>query len=311
VVQDAFVAAFERLNQLQDTAQFRRWLTSIAVDQAHRRLRRRRFQQLLHLEPSESDNTVETIASMALSPEWTTELSKLDQALRQLSDASRIAWQLRHVEGYRLEEIAEFCRCSLVVLLCDPSPDAVTSMVYKDGTQVLERKVDLSDVQDDSRTRTLAVVLAETLAALERPLVGSTTPKAISPTSRLLAARPEHLGSVHVVAGTVRPIEALDERRGMLDWRAGAGFFARGYSRPGAPFLGIEAHAGYGRLATEILGARSHNAVASGATTHSFVAAAVVFQLARFGTQMASVIPRLRVEGALLGQRVSPIAPAP
>lgn len=113
VVQDAFVSAFERLGQLQDTLQFRSWLTSIAIRQAHRRLRRRKFQALFHWTSFDSDDPASTIASMAVSPEWTTELGKLDDALKCIRDTYRIPWQLRYVEGYRIEEVAALCACSL------------------------------------------------------------------------------------------------------------------------------------------------------------------------------------------------------
>ena len=32
---------------------------------------------------------------------------------RKLTDPSRVAWQLRYVEGYRLDEVAGLCHCSL------------------------------------------------------------------------------------------------------------------------------------------------------------------------------------------------------
>jgi RNA polymerase sigma-70 factor (ECF subfamily) len=116
VVQDAFVSAFERLSQLHETSQFRSWLASIAVRQAHRRLRRRKFQRLFQWATSDEEDPANSIASMALSPEWTTELAKLDDALRRLSDAHRVPWQLRYVEGYRVEAVAELCQCSLATV---------------------------------------------------------------------------------------------------------------------------------------------------------------------------------------------------
>ncbi len=113
VVQDTFLSAFERLGQLHDASQFRGWLASIAVRQAHRRLRRRKFQKLFQWATSDPDDPAGSIASMALTPEWTTELAKLDDALKRLRDAHRLPWQLRYVEGYRIEEVAKLCHCSL------------------------------------------------------------------------------------------------------------------------------------------------------------------------------------------------------
>jgi RNA polymerase sigma-70 factor, ECF subfamily len=65
---------------------------------------------------SYADEPASTIASMALTPEWTTELAKLDDALQHLRDAQRVPWQLRYVEGYRIEEVADLCHCSLATV---------------------------------------------------------------------------------------------------------------------------------------------------------------------------------------------------
>src|SRR5687767_14795025 len=49
VVQDAFVDALEELATLREPAQFRKWLTGIAVHKVHRRLRRRKLLRALGL----------------------------------------------------------------------------------------------------------------------------------------------------------------------------------------------------------------------------------------------------------------------
>jgi DNA-directed RNA polymerase specialized sigma24 family protein len=47
------------------------------------------------------------------SPEVYADIVCLDHALHTLPDATRVAWQLRYVEGYQLSEVAELCHCSL------------------------------------------------------------------------------------------------------------------------------------------------------------------------------------------------------
>jgi len=113
VVQDAFVDAFDQMRSLREAEMFRRWLTGIAVHKAHRRLRHRKLLRALGLRDSKQNEALETCLAKGASPEVYAEIVCLDHLLTQLPDAQRIAWQLRHVEGYRLEEVADLCECSL------------------------------------------------------------------------------------------------------------------------------------------------------------------------------------------------------
>jgi RNA polymerase sigma-70 factor (ECF subfamily) len=111
-VQDAFVDVLEQLGTLREPAMFRRWLTGIAVHKAHRRLRRRRLLRWLGLGDPGQEDAISNTASHSVSPELRSELERLDRVLQTLAPPDRIAWQLRYVEGYQLEEVAELCRCS-------------------------------------------------------------------------------------------------------------------------------------------------------------------------------------------------------
>ncbi len=116
VVQDAFVAAFRDLPQLEDRSRFAAWLMSIAVHQTQRRFRRRRLLARLGLDRGSDDARLEQVADPALSPEARTELGRLDRALSGLPAELRLAWMLRHVEGCELLETAEQCGCSLATV---------------------------------------------------------------------------------------------------------------------------------------------------------------------------------------------------
>jgi RNA polymerase sigma-70 factor (ECF subfamily) len=113
VLQDAFVDALGQLSTLRDPAQFSAWLTAIAVHKVHRRLRRRKLLRLLGLWGDRPEDLLESCLAPGVSAEHYADIVCLDQALQQLADAARIAWQLRHVEGCRLEEVAQHCGCSL------------------------------------------------------------------------------------------------------------------------------------------------------------------------------------------------------
>jgi len=113
VVQDSFLIALEQLPKLRDGAAFRAWLLRIVVHQAHRRFRKRRMLARLGIVSSDELDVLSSQVREDLSPESKEELRRLDAALARLSVSERTAWVLRHVEGYRLEEVADACECSL------------------------------------------------------------------------------------------------------------------------------------------------------------------------------------------------------
>ena len=110
--QDAFIEAFRDLLTLRTRADFGRWVRCIAVHQAHRRFRRRRWQSLLGAGPT-LDAGFEALADERISPERRAELSLLEKLVRKLPDVERMAWSLRHVEGLELTEVAEAMGVSL------------------------------------------------------------------------------------------------------------------------------------------------------------------------------------------------------
>jgi RNA polymerase sigma-70 factor, ECF subfamily len=116
VVQDSFVDALEQLGTLRRPAEFRRWLTGIAVHKVHRHFRRRRLLQVLGLWSDQNDESLENHLAAGVPADHYAEVMCLDYALRQLPVAQRVAWQLRHLEGCRLEEVADHCRCSLATV---------------------------------------------------------------------------------------------------------------------------------------------------------------------------------------------------
>ena len=116
VVQDTFLTAFERMAQLRDAEAFRAWLLRIAVRHVHRRFRRRRLLRVLGLDRGQDDATLARLAVSPLDTETRAELGKLDGALRELPARQRVAFMLRHVEGYELSEVASACGTSLATV---------------------------------------------------------------------------------------------------------------------------------------------------------------------------------------------------
>jgi RNA polymerase sigma-70 factor (ECF subfamily) len=106
-IQDAFLTAFTRLGELREPAAFRGWLACIAMNEVRGRLRKRRWLKRLSLDRGEDDEvSLESLANDEASPEVKAELARLDRLLAKMDADLRMAWMLRHVEGWALEEVA-------------------------------------------------------------------------------------------------------------------------------------------------------------------------------------------------------------
>jgi RNA polymerase sigma-70 factor (ECF subfamily) len=113
VVQDAFVTAFTRMDQLRDGGLFRAWLLRITVHEVHRRFRRRKLLRVLGLDRGDDDGSLAALAAPNLTSEQRAELAVLDGVLSKLPPRERVVWMLRNVEGQELAEIASACEASV------------------------------------------------------------------------------------------------------------------------------------------------------------------------------------------------------
>ena len=112
VLHDAFLEALTTLDALREPAAFRPWLLRIVVSCVRQRMLRRGLLRRLGLHRSGDDVSLEAQASASASPEHLAELSLVDDVLRRQPVDDRIAWKLRRVEGYSIDEVAELCAVS-------------------------------------------------------------------------------------------------------------------------------------------------------------------------------------------------------
>ena len=105
-----FLAAHRGLERLRDPAAVTGWLATVTVRLAQRRLRARRLRAALHLDATPDYLQV---AGVEASPEQRAQLARVYQVLDTIAVAHRTAWILRHIEGEKLERVAELCGCSL------------------------------------------------------------------------------------------------------------------------------------------------------------------------------------------------------
>ena len=111
VMQDAYVRAYEHLDQFAGRAKFSTWLTRIAVHEALARQHRgNRYQELEPISEREGD-PMDRFASLAPDPEQQASNSEirtlLEEAVEKLPDAYRTIFILRDVEDMSTTDTAE------------------------------------------------------------------------------------------------------------------------------------------------------------------------------------------------------------
>jgi RNA polymerase sigma-70 factor (ECF subfamily) len=113
LVQDVFLRVLPRLGDLREPAALRGWLAVITARLARRRLRSRRWRIWLGVG---GDHDYTQLADGAASPRDRALLGELYRALDRLPAQHRVAWTLRHVEGFDLAAVADACDCSLATV---------------------------------------------------------------------------------------------------------------------------------------------------------------------------------------------------
>ncbi len=137
VVQDAFLKAYENLEQFQGNSKFYTWLVRIAVNESLMKLRRRRTDKTVSLDQeieTEEDSMPREVADWAPNPEQLYKQGELKDILSRtingLPASFRTVFVLRDVEGLSTEETAEALNLSV---------PAVKSRLLRARLQLRER----------------------------------------------------------------------------------------------------------------------------------------------------------------------------
>ena len=115
VVQDSFLRAFRRLDQLDERGSFGTWLYRIAANCSVDLVRAR----IARFESRSSDGEIEdavlSLPARGPSPERSAVSSqireRLSEAMNELSAAERTAFVLRHFEGMHMDEVGRVLGC--------------------------------------------------------------------------------------------------------------------------------------------------------------------------------------------------------
>src|SRR5512140_3511961 len=137
VVQDAFLKAYQNLEQFQGNSKFYTWLVRIAVNEALMRLRKRRTDKTVSLDQeieTEEDTMPREVADWSPNPEQLYKQGELKEILTKtingLPASFRTVFVLRDVEGLSTEETAEALGLSI---------PAVKSRLLRARLQLRER----------------------------------------------------------------------------------------------------------------------------------------------------------------------------
>jgi RNA polymerase sigma-70 factor (ECF subfamily) len=117
-VQDALLNAWHQRRQFKHDAQLETWIHRIAINSALQLMRRQKPGRFAPLDSDYPDDS-ESAEARQLNAELAT---SLDRACAHLSEMERICFTLKHLEEWRLKEIADEL---------DASVDAVKQAVFR------------------------------------------------------------------------------------------------------------------------------------------------------------------------------------
>ena len=113
-MQDAFLKAYEKLDQFQGNSKFYTWLVRITVNESLMRLRKRRTGKMVSIDEdveTEEGSVPRDLADWSPDPEQNysqTELGKiLEKTIKGLPPGFRVVFELRDVQGLSTEDTAE------------------------------------------------------------------------------------------------------------------------------------------------------------------------------------------------------------
>src|ERR1700691_474606 len=137
VVQDAFLKAYEKLEQFQGNSKFSTWLVRIAVNESLMRLRKRKTSKTVSMDQdvqTEEGSIPRDFAEWRPNPEQIYSQSELGDILRKtiagLPPGFRTVFTLRDIENLSTEETAEALKLSV---------PAVKSRLLRARLQLRER----------------------------------------------------------------------------------------------------------------------------------------------------------------------------
>ncbi len=109
-MQDVFVLVTRKFSTLRQPESAKAWIAATAVNVARGALRKRRLMSRFGFTPTDG---YDDIIGDEVSPYDRLLVARVYRALDGLGVDERMAWALRHLEGEKMEQVAQLCGCSL------------------------------------------------------------------------------------------------------------------------------------------------------------------------------------------------------
>jgi RNA polymerase sigma-70 factor, ECF subfamily len=136
VVQEAFLKAYQRLDQFRENARFSTWLVRITLNESFMKMRKQRVLREVRAEDVAFDmeSAPSTMTSWVPNPEAVCSRAELrailEKALEELTPCSRLVFVLRDLEEFSIKETAEALRLT---------PNAVKARLSRARQQLREK----------------------------------------------------------------------------------------------------------------------------------------------------------------------------
>ncbi len=153
LVQEAFIGMFRTLGGLRDPDALRSFIVGTAIRTARSELRRKRVRRWLSLTPT--GTLPDSEQAGGVDPEARRAVKRLYEVLDTIDDRGRMAFVLRHMEGYELTEVAEALGCSLATTkrALTKAQERVNAMVKRDPLLAPYAREGTGDTVDDESDR--------------------------------------------------------------------------------------------------------------------------------------------------------------
>ncbi len=116
VVQETFVIAFRKLQDLNDPKALKPWLIRILISQIKKSFRVRRLRAFFGMDHGKEDAVLSVLARDDADPNARTELKEIDAALQRTPPKWRTVWMLHRIEGMSIRETAQATACSIATV---------------------------------------------------------------------------------------------------------------------------------------------------------------------------------------------------
>lgn len=110
IMQDSFLAAFQRLRNFRNEMPFSHWLRKIVINRSLDYLRKKKLNTVSLNDMEFSDSSIDTDMEITLTSDREEILRLIKKEVEELPDGYRVIFSLFYLEGYDHEEISKILK---------------------------------------------------------------------------------------------------------------------------------------------------------------------------------------------------------